>query len=388
MHMGRHDHRHDRGTFLMATSHMRRGRWVSTRSALVLAATMLSCGRGADHDESEVVVDVLVPVTSEDSVTYSSVAGFARLSNGEILVAARIERVLWAVDIQGAQRRPVGGQGGGPGEYRNPGAVLRFRADTVLLFDEGARRLLAISGAGIPGRTIALPKAVPHRPRASDSLGNIYFQGRGTRPGPDGAQDRSAPVIRWNMTTGHVDTLFWIRPPREILARPAGGRPGDELRLWIVQPFAPGDDWAVFPDGRIAVVRWDPFRVEMWRHGAKVAEGPVLRYEPVSLSAADKVQPNVAVDVEWEWPEARPPFVPGAAIAGDNGELWSYRDGTANTRLYFALDSLGRPTSTIRVTARDSIVGLVGGLAFVARRDTHDLYSLRLFRRCAAAEGC
>ena len=89
------------------------------------------------------------------------VGPLARLSDGTIVLALVSELRFFAAD--GTWVRTVGRQGGGPGEYREIGLVRRLRGDSLLVWDEGLRRVtvLAPDGSFVRDALVSLGSGTP-----------------------------------------------------------------------------------------------------------------------------------------------------------------------------------------------------------------------------------
>lgn len=148
-----------------------------------------------------------------------------------------------------------------------------------------------------------------------------------------------------------MDTVAWVRAAiggaGAVTVR-AGGGGGTFQAQTGLTPYAPQDGWAVAPDGRIAVVHADEYRVEWIASGRRTA-GPPIPYTPVTIGKAEKEEwadamagatmmirtagpggsgssramrpqrPNVD---ELEWPEQKPPFETQGVFVTPEGELW------------------------------------------------------------------
>jgi hypothetical protein len=84
----------------------------------------------------------------EGGMTFHGVAGVAALEDGLFVVADNSSRELRFFDASGAHVRTVGGEGGGPGEYRFLSWVRRLPGDTIAVYDPRARRVSLITGSG------------------------------------------------------------------------------------------------------------------------------------------------------------------------------------------------------------------------------------------------
>ncbi len=265
------------------------------------------------------------------------------LPDGRLLVADPLGRILAAIDLETGATEPVGREGGGPGEWRQPDAVYPLPGDSSLLVDLENTRLSVLdpdgnfvrgypmallptgpasggeagpgtasgsaagtraagartSRTGSPGGQMAgamaraqspggaLAVQILH-PRATDALGRVYYQARprGIPGAATGEVADSSEVRRWGMNDEPPVRLAGLRPP--ALASAGSGGPGQGMVSMRPMPLAHQDDWAVASDGSVAVVRAEPYRVEWLRPDGSVAVGPPVHYEPVPVSTAEK----------------------------------------------------------------------------------------------------
>ena len=116
-------------------------------------------------------------------------------------------------------------------------------------------------------------------PRTVDTLGRIYFEGMGGMGA--GPQD-SASISRYDRTTGTIEVVgkAWQTPPVVT-------RSGDNISMSLVR-MAPNDDWAVGPDGRVAVIRANGYYVEWLMPGGEVVTGPETPFQARTISYSDK----------------------------------------------------------------------------------------------------
>ena len=125
-------------------------------------------------------------------------------------------------------------------------------------------------------------------PRGSDSRGNIYYQGSPVSMGPEGpvAAD-SVAVMRFDRAARRIDTVAYYRPAKANVN--ASGGPGNmNIRIGGANPLTPQDDWAVLPDGRIAVVRASDYHLDIYRSPASKVSGAPVPFERIRVDAAVK----------------------------------------------------------------------------------------------------
>jgi hypothetical protein len=237
-----------------------------------------------------------------------------------------------------------------------------------------------------------------------DDAGRIYFDLAGIQmPGlEETAASGRAPLLRWNPATDVIDTLGVVAFP------PMPGRLGPgEMRVSLggSGPYSGRDEWAVTPDGRVGIARYQDYHVEWLTAATDPVIGPPVRYEPVEIGRAEKeawadqmttrglivavedgrrrVSRPPRPDIErQEFPDAMPPFLSGAATTSPGGELWIERARAADAeeRVYDVFDQRGRLVRRVVTPGTVRILGFGGGTVYAARVDEDDLEWLEVYR--------
>jgi hypothetical protein len=286
------------------------------------------------------------------------------------------------------------------------------------------RRFLLVGPDGKPGAFYAMePQSAERAPRFgalgaryTDARGRLYVQGATFRLGEDGApqQSDSAPIIRFDRATSKGDTIAWVFSPTTTIR--SGGR-GGENRVAVTvggsTPFAGVDDWAVTPDGRVAVVRTRDYHVDWYLPNGQRVSGPAIPYQPVRVTDDDRkawrearqratpvvitnqtgpggttrsagVAPpsGMSVPEPTDWPEVKPAFLANAAAAAPNGQLWVLRSRAAKDKIptYDVIDAGGRVVQRVALPENTRLVGFGNGTVYLARADEDDLLYLQRYR--------
>src|SRR5574338_1536138 len=178
----------------------------------------------------------------------------------------------------------IGRNGSGPVEYALISGLVAMPGDSTLAFDEGNGRFALVGPDLMIRRTFVLTLpglGLPTGARGVDAQGRFYiripawmFQNARRRD--------TLPIVRYDVARGRVDTLAFAKG---ITARPAV-----EHRVMGVPYviFAPEDQWAVAPDGRVAVVRSGDYHVEWYGAGPRVVRGPPVPFVRRRVTAADR----------------------------------------------------------------------------------------------------
>jgi len=112
---------------------------------------------GALELEVSSTCDLELGLDDEDvSQQFSRVRGAFLLADGRIVVAAAGVRELQYFGPTGEHLHTAGGEGDGPGEFRDLTSVVRLGADTLAVYDRRARRLTVLDEEGALAETYDL----------------------------------------------------------------------------------------------------------------------------------------------------------------------------------------------------------------------------------------
>lgn len=382
---------------------------------LIGARIALVCGAAAvtvAAEAQEIAAGGLGRVRATFDEPFSSVRSLREEPDGRVLVLDEIENRIVRVDLRTGTATVIGRQGNGPGEYTLPIGLLALAGDTTLAVDlTGGGRALLIVARGTTGDRIAARGIAPGAPLffrpdvQADARGNLYELVMLTAP-----EDRAggySGIRRLDRATGRQDTIGRVsQQGRSPLLRPmpttstsnaaprAAGPP---------PPYATVDQWAVAADGRVAIVTVDPYRVVFIDASGARVEGPILQYQPVSMSAGLKAewrvrqeQPVLSLRMNEdrtmspgrtrrtyvepsEWPEVLPPFLQRALRFAPDGMLWIERAVEAGAGQSFdVIDARGQLVRRVTLDAGLRLVGFGRDGVYTVRRDADDLEYLQL----------
>lgn len=337
---------------------------------------------------------------------FSRVGGVVEQSDGRVVVLDAIESRIVRLDFARGTAMPVGRQGRGPGEYVVPLSLLPLRGDTTLAVDMmGGGQALVITRDGVSDRRLrsaGLPDETLlfHRTDIqSDGVGRLYEL---VRP-QSGTSQTSSQVSRLDRATGERRGIAVISElVRSPLRRTADGRQSDNQRVspggGPPPPFASVDQWAVAPDGRVAIVTVEPYRVSIHPVQGTPLVGPELAYRPFPVTQADREAwreekqqlvpslsygPNGSVSssrvrprfTEPEaWPDVLPPFGSNALRFAPDGILWIQRATPAKAPALFDLvDRSARVSARVELPESRRLVGFGRGVVYLVRVDDDGL---------------
>jgi len=346
---------------------------------------------------------------------FSAVRGLLELADGRVLVADGLGQALMIVDFAAATADTIGRPGQGPEEYRQPDGLYSLPGGAILLVDLGNGRLTELGPDLSFGSTMPLSQGDPtvggmtfRIPQDVDRAGRIYYQGRGNlRPGaplPD-----SGAVLRWDRESGATEALAMVK--LQAMNRTTSGGPSNQQVSISPVPLSPQDGWAVAPDGRVAVVRTSPYRVEWVQTDGRVVQGPAVEYRPVRIGRDEKIayledrqRNSVSVSVQvvngrrsmafgrgggrsgepdvdaYEWPEYMPAIDASRIEVSPRGEVWAKRFLAANEPATFdVFDAEGRLVRRVILPEARELVGFGDGVVYLARIDEFDLQWLEKY---------
>ncbi|HEY0969749.1 MAG TPA: hypothetical protein VGE02_02105 [Gemmatimonadales bacterium] len=395
----------------------------SLAASLAVALAGLSPLTSAAHaqDRSQVpVLDLRTP-DARWAEPFTALGGVRELGDGRVIVADRTEKSIQLLDLARGASTRIGREGGGPNEYRVPGPVLALPGDSTAVFDMGSMRYLLVAPDGSVAGTFST--ADPSRPdmrlalpaRGVDGAGNLYLfdRGIGLRPGggPPVQPADSGTVLRFDRRTRTLTPVARVAVPKAEISS-EGSATNRRVMVRTGTPFAAQDEWAVGLDGRVAVVRHDPYRVEWLAPGGRRVTGPAMPYERLRVTERDREEyrersrsgagirmavtvggegastrmapttASAALPEPGDWPEFKPPFLAGAATVAPDGRLWVLRTRPAGDDVprYDVFDSFGELSATVILPPATRLLGFGRNSAYVVRKDADELEYLERYR--------
>jgi len=375
-------------------------------SVAVLALTIAAPGVAQESDVQE--VDLSKPDASFPE-PFSAVAGLRELADGRVVVSDRLEITLRIVNLTAGEGKEIGHEGSGPGEYRMPADLFALPGDSTLLVDFGNMRLTVIGPDGALGESQGMmhPDGFLLYPRGADEKGCLYFDLSNVmtmQPGeslPD-----SFAVVAFDRATGVIDTITQL--PRPELGRVTSVGGGAAFSGTGMQPYQAVNDWAVAPDGRIALAWGEEYRLEWRSRDGSAVAGPPVTYEPVKVTQADKEAwadrmsssavmaistgggsghnrtinlPRPDIEAQ-DWPAVKPAFGNSALSVTPEGEAWVRRHvGNGEPERYDVFDASGRRVRQVVLPEDRRLVGFGPGTLYAVHVDENDLQWLERYGR-------
>jgi hypothetical protein len=299
-------------------------------------------------------------------------------------------------------------------------ALFEIPGDSAILYDEAnsARPLVVLGDGRISAYSIT-NRTTPFINSGSmaDWTGRLYRTGTGYSD--LGANGASGPGIeRLDRRNGRLDTIAYVSRKDtlcSLAAAPPKNAPKPEsfsraATRQTVHAYAQLEQWAVAPDGRVAVVCPRPYRVVIIDSSGKRIEGPPIPFDPVRITEGDKSewrearqQPVATLMVNSEgktvasfkrqpppsepddWPASLPPFLSarglnGAAMFAPDGLLWIRRaSGAGNPSMYDIIGRNGALAYRVRMPARTKVVGFGKRGIYAVTTDADDVQRLGRF---------
>ena len=153
--------------------------------------------------------------------------------------------------------------------------LIRYFGDTTLALDQSSRSMIVLDAEGKTVRTMAIPKQQDFsglvgfiRTAWIDPKGRLVYQGTLQRPPiaspvlrqlpflPD-----SAPIVRGDFDTRKVDTIAMVKIVKPGMLEVKETVGSVSVRAFV-DPTSTADEWAMLPDGTIAIVRERDYHID------------------------------------------------------------------------------------------------------------------------------
>ena len=239
---------------------------------------------------------------------FAAVAAVRVLSTGEVLVNDPVKRVIVLLDTMLAVRKVVADST--PTTSRAYGSsaagLFAFRGDSTIFVDAGSMAMIVVDPIGTLTRVIAAPSRGDVGYLLSGTFSNPGVDARGRlvyrRPPSFGtppkmsAQDTifdsigpdSVPLVRFDLGTRQLDTIAHLRiaPERFRTVRTKTSVSSDR----VFDPLPIVDEFAVLPDGRIAIMRGREYRLDIIGEDGQLRRVEKAPYDWQRLSDEDKMR--------------------------------------------------------------------------------------------------
>jgi hypothetical protein len=250
-------------------------------------------------------------------------------------------------------------------------------------------------------------------------MGRAYSRGSNINFLPDGqiTQADSAPITRYDFKSGRTDTVAYLNMPQaQIQTSRSSGGTNVSVRLGgSAMPFVAQPAWAVAPDGRVAVVTPEPYRVTWYSPTGQRTAGEPIPYQRVRVTEAEKEahreafrsSPPTGISMSIDgsagrsvsttsvpftepasWPEFKHPYSSGSmnVIVAPTGELWVQKllPFTEKNPTYDVIGGQGELAGRVVLPVGTRLLGFgANGAVYLVRRDADDLEYIQRHRLSA-----
>ena len=286
-------------------THMRRITIDPARIALVVVLGALSAPALEAQQSRPPIRQLGAALVTSDAL--GAVSAIRHLPGGRVLVNdpgkrqvvlldSTLKRIAVVADTTAATRNAYGSRGGG---------LLAYRGDSTLFVDPASLSMLVIDPAGKVTRVMAAPRAQDVQFLLGGPLGNPGFDAKGRlvyrlfslpagprRPEPGQAPTPpvfpdSSPIVRYDLLTRKLDTAAFVRVAAPKMTVSPSDNGGYNITP-IINPLPQVDDWAVLPDGAIAIVRKD-YHVDFVNADGTTSSAPKVPFDWQRLSDSAKI---------------------------------------------------------------------------------------------------
>lgn len=347
---------------------------------------------------------------AEFAEPFSEIGAIRELRDGRVIVVDSRELFVKLLDFRTGTATTIGRSGDGPGEYRWPSRLYPLSGDSTLLWDASGGRMMIIGPDGKPGGFFdpnraesdsGMARMRRFNIRASDGRRYLYGEAQPIRINASGVAELADhhAIERLEVSTRKRDTVAMWPARKDANARLIPG--AGVVTQPRMQPWPAWDHWVVAPNGQIAFVFFEPYRVDFVGEDGRVIQNRPIPYERVKVDDALKKQyreererPVMAMSYgrggqssmqmmkmpfsePTEWPEYLPPYN-GNAVFAPNGLLWIPRlTAVGRPPLYDVINSKGALVERVELPPRTKLIGFGTNTVYIARFDADDLQYLQ-----------
>lgn len=252
----------------------------------------------------------LGPVTAVTKDSLGAISTVRQLSDGRVLINDIIGRRVILFDSTLASETVVADTTSATANAygTRPGGLIAYRGDSTLFIDPASLSMLLIDPSGKIARVMSAPRAQdvgfliggPFGTPGFDPQGRLVYRappdfrmfaaafgggGGGSPPTPPD----SAAIVRFDLATRKLDTVTYFKTPKINLTITRAPNGGGIRVMSTVNPMPQGDDWALLPDGTIAIVRNRDFHIDWLDPNGKMTSTPKIPFEWQRLTDEQKV---------------------------------------------------------------------------------------------------
>jgi hypothetical protein len=281
---------------------------VIRRSSAAIAIGLLISSSSRASGQTLPPIRQLGPVTAVGKDSFRAVTTVRQLPGGRLLVndilGRRVVMLDSSLSIVSVVADTTSATANAYGT--RPGGLIAYRGDSSLFIDPASLSMLLIDPSGKIGRVMSAPRANdvgflvggPFGSPGFDAQRRLVYRAPPrfvfTGPPPSAGQlpqfptpPDSAALVRFDLATRKLDTVTWFKTPKVNIT--INRSPEGEVRVSsVVNPLPQGDDWAILPDGSIAIVRGRDYHVDFVGPQG-VTSAPKIPFEWERLTDSAKV---------------------------------------------------------------------------------------------------
>lgn len=376
-----------------------------TRCTVVMTGTIIALPLAAQGR----VVDLTGRPAAALDEPFTAISGVREVAPGVVIMSDMQERRLVRSDLTTGEVRDIGRQGDGPGEWRLPVRVFPGTGRDTYVPDLMQAKIHIVSPEGEITRSVPMTSATDGGmsifvPQGIDAAGRLYYAAPPITEG--GEPMDSIPIQRRTFVDGMgtPETMAMLPNPIQMMTTSSGG--GARITTGRPGPYQARDRWTVLPDGHVAIVRAEPYHVEIFAAGKAPITGPAVAYTPVKIGKPerdayrDRMKNATGMMItrgtgsggggvsartvgvaggdvpDSDFPETLPPFE-GASdlVVAPSGAVWVRRAAAANARersYDIFSPATGQRVGTARLRPNSRVVGFGEGSIYVVRQDPAD----------------
>jgi len=330
------------------------------------------------------------------------ISGVAELPDGRLIVSDHNTPRVSLIDPRTGEVKTVGSSGANSGQYVRPGGFYGIPGKGLWLLDRGLTRVSAVSASGeLSESKSILPRGSSGSYDADydiqhlDARGLAYSVDRGGLPQTAGTSAPMFDVIRFDPATQSSTPIAKVQQ-RVTQTMPGG----DGMTFSRSVIGSPADGWGVAADGRVAVVRAVPYRVDWYSPAGAETRGPVYQVDVLPMTEADKqafisANPGRGAAVGMSaakgasapstadrlFADTKPPFDHDLVMVSPTGRVFVPRTVPAGSTdvIYDVFDGRGQRVDRFLLPATSRIVGFGAAAIYVREGSSASGFTLKKY---------
>ena len=248
-----------------------------------------------------------VSATASEKFTFD-IRSLRALPDGRVYVNDPFGRRVLLFDANLQTFQIIADSMGANGNTYGRGAgLIAYRGDSTLFVDPQSLSMMVLDPNGKVGRVMSVPNAQDAMSFAgvlgaaqTDPQGRLVYRAsprfdfRGAGPGAAGGPPRmpdipdTAAIFRIDLATRKIDTVGYIKT-QQVKMSTSQDENGRITMTSLTNPLPVVDEWALLPDGSVALVRGRDYHIDWVNPDGSRASSPKVPFEWQRLSDEDKV---------------------------------------------------------------------------------------------------